>query len=203
MIWVGLTGGIASGKSTVAQILREWGYPVLDADQIARQALGPESDIYPKVVQHFGREILNPDASINRRELGRKVFQDLSAKEKLESIIHPYVREVAESSRIRLEQQGHKFGFYEIPLLFEKNLEVHFDCIVVVSSPEDIQKDRMKERDALTDSEIDDRLRNQIAISEKRERADFVIENNSSIADLKLQVQNCLKFIDQNHQPHE
>ena len=193
MQWIGLTGGVATGKSTVAQILRAQGCSVVDADQLARQAIVKESEGFKQVVKVFGPEVLNSEGDLDRSWLGKVVFSDPKLREKLEEIIHPIVRQLALAEKIRLESEGLDRAFYDIPLLFEKNLEALFDQVLLVYSPEEIQIERMKTRDGFSEKEARQRLAVQVPIEEKKKRADTVIENTGSLEDLEHSVLEYLR----------
>lgn len=192
MKWVGLTGGIATGKSTVARILRELGIPVVCADELARQVVKSGSEGFAAVVAEFGADILGPDGELDRRKLGAQVFADASLRARLESIVHPLVR--AEQSRRRedLARSGASLAFYDVPLLFEKNLEEQFDATVVVLCDEGTQLSRLTSRDHLTIEEAKRRIAAQLPLAEKRRRADHVIDNNGSLEDLRAAVRELL-----------
>lgn len=195
MKWIGLTGGIASGKSTVAKILREQGYPVVDADILAREAVKPNSSGYQEVLSQFGNEILNPQGEIDRQKLGQIVFSDLEKLSQLEAIIHPIVRGLQNKKRHELDQKGVEYAFYDVPLLFEKNLNDQFDHVVVVFGSRAHQVERMKDRDGLSLEEIEDRLKSQIPLEEKKLKADFVVNNEGDLSDLKKEVLRVLREI--------
>lgn len=196
MLWVGLTGGMGTGKSTVANILRELGYPVIDADALAHKSLEKSSECYEQVVKLFGTQILDNEKNIDRKELGKIVFSNKRDLTKLENIIHPFVQKKAAEARREYEAHGMKIAFYDVPLLFEKELQNNFDKVVLVYAPQDMQKERISARDKLELSEIDKRIAAQIPIEEKRELADFVINNIASIADLKKEIHNVLKQLE-------
>lgn len=120
MKWIGLTGGIASGKSTVAQLLRDAQIPVIDADEIARGVVAQGGEGLTKVVSHFGQQILNSDGSLNRKKLGQKVFGRPEELRVLENILHPLVKAETTRRRQSLEQQNLPVAIYDVPLLFEK-----------------------------------------------------------------------------------
>lgn len=193
MKWIGLTGGIATGKSTVAKILRDIGIAVVDADILAREVTKPGSKAVEEIKQAFGAEMVGADGNLDRSRLGRLVFQDPEKLKKLESILHPKIQDLRSRERLKLEQAGHALAFYDVPLLFEKNMQSEFDAILLVyASPED-QKRRLQERDHLKENEMDLRLKAQMPIDEKVKMAQYVILNNGSVADLKLNVQSILK----------
>ena len=192
MKWIGLTGGIGSGKSTVAKMLRELGEPVIDADDLAHEVMACGGTAYSDIVKLFGKGILNSAHEIDRKKLGNMVFSDKNLLKNLESIVHPRVRELSQKRRRELESRGFARAFYDVPLLFEKNLQNQFDTSVLVYCSESLQKQRIRERNGLNDEEIDRRLSAQIPIDEKRQRADFVIDNSGSLADLKSEVRKIL-----------
>jgi dephospho-CoA kinase len=188
MIWIGLTGGIGTGKSIVASFLREFGYPVVDADQIAHKSFEKNSEVYSEIIKVFGDKILKPDQSIDRKLLGQIVFSNKKDLQKLENIVHPFVQKIANQERRSLESTGHKLAFYDVPLLFEKELQSKFDKTLLVYAPIQTQKARVLKRDRLPGTEVDKRIASQISIEIKKDLADIVIENTGSLADLKVQV---------------
>ncbi len=193
MKWIGLTGGIATGKSTVSQLLRTRGVPLIDADQVVHEIQAPGAEAYQAIVDHFDKGILNNDGTINRRALGGIVFSDPTQLKALESILHPIIYQKVEEKRRDLEALGHKMAVYDVPLLYEKHLEPRFDDCVLVYAPKALQVQRMKKRDQLSDEEIEKRLSQQLSIEEKKKRADFVIENSGSLEDLEKAVDTWLK----------
>ena len=195
MLWIGLTGGIATGKSRVSQILREQGIPVVDADEQAHQAMAPGTVGHNLIIKTFGEEILDSAGGIDRKKLGSIVFSDKSKLSQLEEILHPIVKEMTQNKRRELETQGEEIAFYDVPLLFEKKLDQQFDKVVVVTCDESEQIKRLEERNQLSEEEASLRIANQLPLSEKVSQADFVIENNSSIANLKVNVVEVLKMI--------
>ncbi len=194
MLWIGLTGGIASGKSTVAKILRELGYPVVEADALAHLAYNKNSDGYKQIVHNFGRDILDRQENIDRKKLGQLVFSDKKKLALLESLIHPLVQELALREKISLEEKGFAAAFYEVPLLFEKNLQSKFDCTVLVSTSDELQRSRLKARNQMTDAEIDSRIASQLPLKVKKEKSDFIIQNDQHEAELKLEVEKMVNY---------
>ena len=193
MKWIGLTGGIASGKSRVANLLRDHGLQVIDADELARRAVQKGSPGLKAVVQLFGSDILNEDGELNREKLGRIVFSDVAKRTQLEKIVHPLIQELRASERRRLEQNENEVAFYDVPLLFEKKMESEFDSVILVYSRPEIQRQRLRERDGLSEGEIEQRISAQMPIDEKLKLANYVILNNSSMADLKANVESVLR----------
>ncbi|MEJ8547252.1 dephospho-CoA kinase [Brevibacillus borstelensis] len=185
---LGLTGGIATGKSTVTAMLREQGIPVIDADQIARDVVEPGKPAYEAIVRHFGREILLPGGQIDRKKLGEIVFSDEAERQRLNAIVHPEVRRVMREEAEAAEQNGAKIVFMDIPLLFESKLQHMVDKVVVVYAPAQLQLARMMERDEFEEEQAQKRLRAQLPIDQKRAEADFVIDNTGSREETQKQV---------------
>jgi dephospho-CoA kinase len=181
---VGLTGGIASGKSSFAEALRACGVPVVDADALARAAVAPGSPALADIAREFGPDVLAPDGSLDRKRMASLVFSDPTARRRLEAITHPAVRAAMARETARLGAAGHDLAFYDVPLLFEVGLDRVLDSVVVVWSPRDVQRARVKARDGLRPDEADARLAAQLPIDEKAARADFVVENTGAPADL-------------------
>ena len=176
---IGLTGGIASGKSTVAHHLSEhFGVPVLDADLHAREALAPGRPAERAVLEHFGASVQAPDGGIDRAALGRLVFNDPQQRAWLEALIHPMVRQRFAEELRRL--QAEPAVVLMIPLLFEGGLQGLCDEIWVVSCDENEQRRRLMARDQLTPADAEARLAAQWPLTRKRELADVVIENRGS-----------------------
>lgn len=192
---LGLTGGIATGKSTITGMLRERGIPVIDADQIARDVVEPGKPAYEAIVAHFGREILLADGQIDRKKLGEIVFSDESERQKLNAIVHPEVRRVMREEAEAAEKNGASIVFMDIPLLFESKLQHMVDKIVVVYAPAHMQLARMMERDELQEEQAQKRLRAQFPIDQKKADADFLIDNSGSREEAERQVEEMLSAI--------
>jgi dephospho-CoA kinase len=195
MLWVGLTGGIASGKTSVAKQFVELGIPVVDADQISHDLMKKETTQYQTILQVFGLEILDAEGQIDRRKLGAIVFSNREKLLKLESILHPAIQEKVLELRKKFEAEKQKFAVYDVPLLFEKKLMDQFDLILVVNCSEENQRARLKVRNSLTSKEIENRLKSQLPMAEKIKKANFIIENNSGFEDLRNEVLNTVKKI--------
>jgi dephospho-CoA kinase len=192
MKWIGLTGGIGSGKSTVAKVLRSKGFAVIDADEMARRSVGPGSAALAEVVRAFGQKILNPDGSLDRKALGGMVFGNPSQLETLEKITHPAIQKLVLEERRRFESEGRALAFYDIPLLFEKSLEALFDTIVVVDCPLPLRIQRVMRRDGLSEEEVRLRIARQHPLEEKEKRAHFVLINDGEEGHLEAQVQRMI-----------
>ncbi len=192
MISVGLTGNVASGKSTVARVWAEAGIPVLSADELARQVVEPGSDGLAAVVAAFGTECLAPDGGLDRELLRRRVFADDEARRKLESILHPRIAELRWAWMARQRKAGAPMVAYEIPLLFETGQQDQFDVIVLVHAPAEDRKRRLVEDRGLTGEEGDRMIEAQMPSFEKRALSHFVIENDGTVAELEASARETL-----------
>jgi dephospho-CoA kinase len=181
---VGLTGGIATGKSTFAAALRALGAPIVDADQLARAAVAKGTPGLAAVVAAFGEEVLAPDGELDRKRMGARVFSDPAARARLEAVVHPAVRALSRAELARLEAAGHAVAFYDVPLLFEAGREREMDLVVVVWAPREVQIARLAARDGLTRGEAEARLAAQLPIDDKAARADAVVVNDGDPAAL-------------------
>lgn len=188
MIWIGLTGGIASGKSTVSSLLRARGFAVVDADLLAREAVQIGTKAHSEIVQHFGPDSILTSGELNRARIGEIVFSDRTKLELLESIIHPEVRRLALERRAQLEKQGNTHAFYDVPLLFEKKMEPLFDHITVVACAPAVQKARLMARNGFSSEEADRRIAAQHAMEKKIKGAMSVIYNDGSLVDLEREI---------------
>lgn len=184
----GLTGGIGTGKSSVASLLRERGVPVVDADELAREAVLPGSPGLAQVVAAFGAEVLEPDGSLARKRLAALVFADPAARKRLNSITHPLVRQLSQQRFAALEQQGVTLAAYDVPLLFEVGLDQLLKPSVVVSASEEQQLRRLMLRDGLTEAEARARIAAQLPLADKCARADIVLDNDGPPSALPAQV---------------
>jgi len=184
-VYLGLSGGIGSGKSTVAKILADLGAVVIDADVIAKEVLEPNQAGYQRAIEVFGEYILDSDRRIDRKKLAELVFQDSDELAKLEAIVHPAV--IARVAQIRNSLPESTVVVYDTPLLFEKNLQGQFDKVLIVVTDSEHRKARLIER-GLEIKDIEARIANQATDAQRRTVADFVIENNGSPEQLHDQV---------------
>jgi dephospho-CoA kinase len=180
---IGLTGGIATGKSTFAAALRELGCPVIDADQLARQVVEPGTRALADIAAAFPG-VVDAGGRLDRKALGARVFDQDEARRRLEEITHPAIRAAMMAETARLERAGHDLVFYDTPLLFEVGLDRAMALVVVVWAPRQLQLLRLAMRDGLSSSEAEARLRAQLPVDEKAARADVVIENAGETASL-------------------
>ncbi len=192
---VGLTGGIATGKSTVSQRLQQLGYVVIDSDQIARQVVEPGQSALEQIVAHFGQGILLPDGRLDRAALGKIVFNDPIERKVLEAITHPAIFVEKERQIKEALSHGHEIIFLDVPLLIETNLYKTVDKVLLVYTSEQIQLHRLMERDRLSMHEAMKRIRAQMPIDEKRPYADFIIDNSGSKEQLEAQVHEVLSML--------
>ena len=192
---VGLTGGIASGKSTVAKILEGLGAAIIDADVLAREVVEPDQDAWKDIVASFGAEIVQADRTLDRTKLRTIIFDNPEARKKLESIIHPRVRALAEKRISERAAAGYVVIVYEVPLLFEGNLHEWLRPVILVACDVGTQRSRLQKRDRLQAAEAQKHIDAQMSLEEKRRLADYVIENNGNPKDLERQVRAVLKKI--------
>jgi len=192
---VGLTGGIASGKSTVAKILERLGAAVINADALSREVVEPGKDAWKEIIDAFGAGVLQPDQTLDRQKLRTVIFNDSDGRKKLEAIIHPRVRALAEEKIREHAVAGYSIIVYEVPLLFEGNLHEWLRPVILVACNVDTQRARLQERDRLAQTEAQKHIDAQMSLEEKRRLADYVIENDGSLADLERQVRTVLEKI--------
>ncbi len=193
MILVGLTGGIGSGKSTVARVFKELGAYLIDFDALSREVVYPYSKGWNAIVNHFGREVLNEDSTLNRQKLGAIVFNDSEKREALNGIIHPLAFEEADRGLESIEESDpDAIIIEEIPLLIEIGDQESFDKVVVVSVSEEKQLERLVSAGCRPE-EAKGRINAQLPIKEKIKFADFVIDNNGSIEETRKQVESVFR----------
>ncbi|EAD5335610.1 dephospho-CoA kinase [Listeria monocytogenes] len=185
---IGLTGSVATGKSTVSSMIQQAGIPLVDADIAARKVVEPGTGGLKEIVAYFGEEILLADGTLNRAKLGEIIFKDKEKREKLNEITHPRVKEYMLEARERFFRAGEELVFFDIPLLFESHLESLVDQIIVVWTTPETELKRLMERNNLTKEEALARINSQIGIDEKAKKADFVINNNESLEKTQKQV---------------
>lgn len=196
MILVGLTGGVATGKSTVAKMFKQYGAVVIDADLLVRQVVEPGKPAWRKIVEAFGTAVLNPDRTLNRRELGAVVFRNRTKLRRLEHIIHPRVaREQARLTKVAAQKNPQAVVIYDVPLLFEAKIDKRVDRTIVVTADRDTQITRLKKRNGLSRAEAIRRIRSQMPLTKKIQRADHVLVGTSSRPSLRRQVARLLKSL--------
>lgn len=185
---LGLTGSIATGKSTVSRYFITQGIPVVDADLIARAVVAPGTPGLTALVSHFGEKILTKDKELNRQALGQIVFSDQTKREELDELLEPFLRAGIKEGINTYIQQGVPLVVADIPLLFEKNYAEDMDGIMVVYLPEEIQLTRLMKRDDISCQQAKARIDSQLSIEKKRQLADVVIDNSGTVAETQHQV---------------
>jgi dephospho-CoA kinase len=192
---IGLTGGIGSGKSTVARTIAERGIPIIDADQLAREATEPGSPALREIAAAWPQAI-DADGRLNRRRLGQIVFGDAQARGRLEAIIHPAIVALSTARAAALAAQGHRVGFYEASLLVETGRYQELDGLVVVDAPEAVRVARVMARDGITEAEVRARIAAQMPMAAKRRVATVVIENEGDREALRARVAAMLRTLE-------
>lgn len=192
---IGLTGGIASGKSSIARLLRANGVPVIDADQLARDAVAPGSPGLTAIVERFGAAYLTSAGELDRKALGALVFSNAGARAALNAIVHPQVAALAAQKADELAAQGHAWMVYEVPLLFENGLEAGMHATLLVSVPEPLQRERLMRRDRLSQAEALQRIDAQMPLAEKQKRATYVLDNSGTPAEAARQLREVWRRI--------
>lgn len=185
---VGLTGGIASGKSTVSRILRELGVDVIDADVLAREVVEPGTPGLQQVAARFPG-VLGPDGQLDRARLGARIFFDAVERAALNAILHPLIQEEFKRRTAALERQGKSLVVYDAALLIENGLHRKMDAVVVVNSPEEVQRQRLMERNGLSREEADARIASQMPLREKVQHATWVVDNGGGLESTRAQVE--------------
>lgn len=185
MFRIGLTGNIASGKSSVARCWARLGAPVIDADELARRAVEPGSRGLARVVETFGPGVLDETGALDRAALRDIVFRDAGARSRLEAIVHPEVGRLRDEEEARLEREGATLVVHDIPLLFEVGLDDEFDVVVLVDAPEPVRLERLVRDRGLDPEEARRMIAAQMPAAEKRARADIVIENAGTLRNLE------------------
>ncbi|MFJ7678756.1 dephospho-CoA kinase [Peribacillus sp. NPDC097198] len=190
---IGITGGIASGKSSVSQYLRELGFVIVDADVASRAVVEPGEEAYLQLVKAFGEDLLLPDGSIDRAKLGSIIFHDQEKRLLLNSIVHPAVRKWMRQETEKALAAGAKTVFMDIPLLFESKLTFMVERTLLVYVDESVQLERLMNRNALTETDALARIHSQMPLKDKKELADAIVDNNGNIEETKKQVVEILK----------
>lgn len=186
---IGLTGGIATGKSTVARMLVARGAALVDADRIAREIVEPGQAALARIAERFGDRVIQADGTLDRRMLGTIVFADADERKALEAITHPAIRELMRERIAALEaERPDRLVVADIPLLYESGLQHLYEGVMVAYVPREVQRARLIGRDGLSPEEADKRIRAQMDIEEKRRLADYVIDNSGSLADTEAQL---------------
>lgn len=191
LVW-GLTGGIATGKSTVAGMIRDEGVPVFDADQVAREIVEPGKPAWRQIVAMFGEGVLGHDQSIDRAALAKVVFSDPSARLRLEAITHPRIRDEIGQRILQAAALGRTLAFVDAALMIETGWAEDFAGVVVVDVPSDVQLARVMSRDNCSDADAKKRIAAQMPLAEKKARATVVIDNGGDVEATRRQVKDLI-----------
>ena len=186
---VGLTGGIASGKSTVGRMFVELGARLVDADLLARQVVEPGKPAWGEIVDRFGQGVLNPDQTLNREKLGEIIFRDPAKRQVLNDITHPRIGAEMLDQIQRFQQEGAAVVLIDAALLLESPATSWIRPVVVVAAAEEVQAERILQRDGLSREQALARIQSQMSEEERQARADFVIDNSGTLEDLRRRVE--------------
>lgn len=192
MFILGLTGGIASGKSTVSNYLASKNIPIVDADIGAREVVEVGTEGLQSIVTHFGKEVLSEDGSLNRKKLGAIIFDNETKRELLNQLLGTNIREWILTKVADYRRQDIPLLVLDIPLLYEASYQEVCDAVMVVYTPPEIQLERLIKRNGLTAKEAQDRINSQLSIEKKKQLADILIDNSNKIEDTYLQIDEWL-----------
>ena len=188
MLTIGLTGGIGSGKSVVADLLREQGATIIDADRLGHEAYTPNSEAWTQVVAAFGEGILTAEGEIDRRKLGAIVFSDPAQLERLNGIMHPLMAGMVQQRKVQLSEASVAVAVVEAAVLFEAGWETLVDEVWTTVAPDDVVIERLRQRNGLSAQEASKRINSQMSSEDRIRRSDVVIENASDLVALQHQV---------------
>ncbi|KAA8744804.1 dephospho-CoA kinase [Corynebacterium tuscaniense] len=192
---IGLTGGIGSGKTTVAAMLDEAGFRVVDADKIGREIMEPGSPVLAKVAEEFGHDVLKVDGSLDRAELARRAFADKGATQQLNAITHPAIRSESHRQFIQAEADGVAVSVYDMPLLIELGLNKDMDLTVVVDVAAEERVKRLVSSRGLDEADARARIKQQIGDDARKAAADWIIDNNGPLEELAPQVKRLIDAV--------
>src|SRR5437762_8816774 len=201
MLLIGLTGNIASGKSEVARMLAERGATLIDADELAREAVRPQTQALKDIVKRWGKDVLQKDGSLDRAALRQIVFADQNELDALNRIVHPGVMRLRDREIAKARERGDEIVVCVIPLLFERNLVEEFDAIVLVDAPRPLRLERLVATRGLEETDAMNMIASQMPAELKRARADYVIENNGSLDDLERDVDSLWSSLHRDAEP--
>ena len=196
MLVVGLTGNVAAGKSAVAELWRDAGVPVLSADALAREVVGPGTEALARIADLFGRRAIGSDGALDRAAVRRIVFRDARARRRLEAVVHPGVRRLRDEWTGRQRRAGAALVVWEVPLLFETGMQDEVDVVVVVDAPVEVRRRRIVETRGLGEEEAEAVMAAQLPAEEKRRRADHVVDNAGTRRELAVRAAEVLQALE-------
>lgn len=188
MYKIGLTGGIASGKSTVSNWLRDKGAPIIDADIVAREVVEPGTPGLVALVKEFGDEIITPEGTLDRPKLGSIIFNDEAKRKRTNDILHSYIKQRIDELAHNFAKDGYKAVIYDIPLLIETDWYKEMDEVWLVAVDEIVQTARLRERNGYSEEEAKSRIASQMPLAEKKTYSQVIIDNNGTLDDLHEQL---------------
>ena len=195
MKWVGITGSIGTGKTTVSNLIRGLGYQVLDADLIAKEELQKNSQGYQQIVKQWGSSVLDVHEEIDKKKMAQMVFNQAEQLRILEAIIHPLVQKKVQQIKKESELRGDLILFYDVPLLYEKKLQDQFDEVILVVTSPSTQFERIKKRNQWSDEEIRNRLKAQMSLEAKAKYKNIVIDNDEGLPELESKIKETIRLI--------
>lgn len=193
--FLGLTGGIATGKSTADEFFKKRNIPIIDLDQIAHELMAKGNASYKAIVAYFGKEILADDGEIDRKKLGAIVFNDKNQLKRLNELTHPLILNNMEEKITQYQNQAVPLVVLDIPLLFEDNLTHYCDATLLITAPFQLELDRLMARNNLSEEDAQKRIASQMSLSDKEKLADYVIENAGTVNDLENNLSSLLEEI--------
>jgi len=188
IIKIAVTGGAASGKTSVCSRLKEWGLNVISSDTLAREVVAPGTEAFKNIINYFGKNVLLPDGALNRAELRRIITGDDVARSALERFVHPEITKLVQLKMAQAGKEGERFVVVEVPLLFELGIQDRFDVVLLISAERDLRVQRLMERDSISKKESKDLIDVQMTDDEKAQQADFIIKNDGNIDNLMRSV---------------
>ena len=189
---LGITGGIASGKSTVVNVFRSYGFPIVDGDVVARRVVEPETHGLLTLVNVFGDSIITPEGTLDRKKLGSLIFQDETERKKLNQTLEPFIRSEIDR-QIEIAKKNSPLVIADIPLLYESDYKKQMDAVAVVYTDQSTQLKRLMARNQLSEVEAMNRINSQMSLEEKKQLADIVFDNRGSLDETADQVIEWLK----------
>ena len=195
MFRIGLTGGVGCGKSTVSRYLAKQGIPIIDGDEISREAVMPGSPVMREIERLFGSEMLTEDGNLNREKMAELVFSDEGKRQTLNGLIHPFVWKKTEEATLAAQETGHRFVVLDMPLLLEIGWNLRVESVWVVTVPQEVQIERVQKRDGVTREQAMARIRKQMPTVSKIGYADIVIDNSGTQEETYRQVDEALAEI--------